>query len=242
MIAKAIEKILELAEPVTTEVSGITYSTKVLHKVNEDLRADPISVSTLSSIVRYVKEFASIDDNSETPMIAHVVSPDRVELISALDSDRKREKLMVADAETPDIPFGTYIENEKMCITIQSMFVDDEDTDKKLVLRFAGTVTAGSVNEYGDDGVTQKATVKHGVASKAEAIVPSPCMLRPFRTFIEVQQPASKFIFRLKEGQGNTVYSALFEADGGAWKVTAMRSIRNYLEAELEGTGVVVIS
>ena len=120
--------------------------------------------------------------------------------------------------------------------------MNDETTDIAAVLKFAGSVSAGSIKEYGDDGVTQKATVRQGVASKAEAIVPSPCTLRPFRTFPEVEQPASRFIFRMKEGRGETVESALYEADGGAWKDEAMENIRVYLEAKLEGTGVIVIS
>ena len=57
--------------------------------------------------------------------------------------------------------------------------------------------------------------------------------LRPYRTFTEVVQPASDFIFRMKEDRGITC--ALFEADGGAWKNAAMKNIKEYLEFELEG-------
>lgn len=118
---------------------------------------------------------------------------------------------------------------------MQSKFIDDPDdpeTDKALLLKFAGTVESGSVSEYGDDGVTQKATVRQGIASKADAIVPNPVRLRPFRTFVEVEQPCSGFIFRMKESHG-AVSCALFEADGGAWKNAAMRGIKEYLEREL---------
>lgn len=94
--------------------------------------------------------------------------------------------------------------------------------------RFAGTVTDGTITEYGDDGVSQKATVKRGVASREEKKVPSPCILRPYRTFHEVEQPASTFIFRMKSGS-NGPECALFEADGGAWKNQAMNNIRDYL-------------
>ena len=115
---------------------------------------------------------------------------------------------------------------------MQSKFLDDPDTDRELLLKFAGTVEQGSVTEYGDDGVTQKATVKQGIASKTDAIVPNPVRLRPYRTFIEVEQPVSDFIFRMKDSS-HGITCALFEADGGAWKNAAMRNVKEYLEFEL---------
>ena len=88
--------------------------------------------------------------------------------------------------------------------------------------------------EYGDDGVSQKATVKTGIASKGDAIVPSPACLKPFRTFVEVDQPISSFIFRMKDDRCGGIQCALFEADGGAWKVSAMASIKAYLTEALK--------
>ena len=236
MIAKAIDKILTLAQPVVLDVMGEKYSTCALHRIDAELRAEPICVSTLTSLVSYIRSFK--ENWADEPLLVNVVSPTRVELTSALDADRKREKLMVVEAVLPEFPFDRYINNEKMLIMVQSMFVDDETTHKALVLKFAGTVTSGSVTNYGDDGVSQKATIKYGVASKAEAKVPSPCILRPYRTFLEVEQPASQFVFRMKEENG--VSSALFEADGGMWKLEAMRNIRKYLAMELGDRATVI--
>ncbi len=240
MIAEAIDRILELGRPLIVDHNGCGYTWERMNRIDNEMRADPIKVMTLSSMVTYIKEFK--EKWKECPLMVHVESPTRVELISALDSDRKRETLMVAEAQVPYFEFGRYIDNESFIIKMQSLFVDDPNTDKAIVLQFAGTVTAGSVTNYGDDGVTQKATIKYGVASKAEAVVPSPCVLRPYRTFIEVEQPRSAFIFRMREGNRETVESALFEADGGAWKIDAQNSINEFLRKELEGTGIIVIS
>ena len=240
MIAAAIDKILSIANPMIVDVNGEKYSTKNLNRLPAELRAEPIEVATLTSLVQYILEFP--ENLKEIPAFVHVISHRRVELITALDSDRKRECLMVAKSETPEIPFGRYLENENMIITIQSMFKDDPSTDREAILKFTGTVTSGSIKEYGDDGVTQKATIRQGVASKAEAIVPSPCLLRPYRTFTEVEQPASKFIFRMRELREDVIESALFEADGGAWKNEARENIRNYLEEKLAGKNIKVIA
>ena len=122
--------------------------------------------------------------------------------------------------------------------TKQSKFEDTEN--RALLLKFAGTVEAGTVAEYGDDGVSQKAAIKTGIASKGEAIIPSPIKLKPYRTFLEVSQPESDFVFRMKESMG--VFCALFEADGGAWKMDAMEYIKWYLEDRLPEEQLTVIA
>ena len=66
-------------------------------------------------------------------------------------------------------------------------------------------------------------------------IIPSPARLKPFRTFVEVDQPVSSFVFRMKDDRCGGVQCALFEADGGAWTISAMEEIKSYLVKELEG-------
>lgn len=226
MIRATLEYINGLKEPTIKEIDGNTYSDKPLERISYIPYAGAIEMKTLSSFVEYIK--ANIDEMSDK-MIVHVVSPTEVRLYSALDMDRKREYLVKVNAELPDFRFGNFIDHESFVIALQSKFVPNDDRD--LVLKFAGTVEDGTVAQYGDDGVTQKATVKTGLASKADAVVPNPVNLIPYRTFLEVQQPASDFIFRMKSSCG--VQCAIFEADGGAWKNEAMDNIKEYLKNEL---------
>ncbi|MDD7349794.1 MAG: hypothetical protein PUG66_08150 [Clostridiales bacterium] len=128
-------------------------------------------------------------------------------------------------------------------IALQSMFIPTPDLD--LILKFAGTSEAGTIASYGDDGVTQKATIKQGIVNKEDAIIPNPVSLRPYRTFVEVEQPESKFIFRMKQDRDLGIRCAIFEADGGAWKNEACQNVKRFLEEELEGfdsTKITVIS
>lgn len=71
-----------------------------------------------------------------------------------------------------------------------------------------------------------------GVASKADVIVPNPVDLVPFRTFQEVKQPNSQFVFRLSD-QGTPAFK-IVEAEGGIWKNEAVDSIKEYFRAALE--------
>ncbi len=233
MIKEALQYIIGLQkEPYIKDINGSTYTDTDLKRINHNPKAETLGMSTLTSLVDYIR--GNIDTMAPK-MIIEASSPTRVELYSQLDSDRTREYLVEVNADIPGFRFGEFQDKENFIIGMQAKFLDDIiQTDKALVLRFAGTVEAKSVAQYGDDGVTQKASIKTGIASKSDAVVPNPVLLRPYRTFIEVEQPKSYFIFRMKESKHDDgVQCALFEADGGAWKNEAVRNIKEYLENEL---------
>ena len=228
-----INKIIEMSAPNIQTIGEIQYSDKKLYPIDEDYRAEPIETGTLSSIVSYIKDYSETDGIRFGDYMIHIESPECVSIVSNLTSERRREKIMEARAKGPRFGFGNYCSNESFIIGVKAMFVDDPKTDKNLVIQFAGTVTSGTVKEYGDDGITQRAQIKTGITKKDTAIVPSPCNLRPYRTFIEVEQPASEFIFRMRDGRDG-VESALFAADGGRWAIEAMQNIKKYLEEQFK--------
>lgn len=228
MIKKALEYIVCMKAPVMMEIGGQTYSDKPLERISYNPKATPIEMTTLTSLVEYIK--AGID-TMDDKMIVHVASPECVRLYSMLDLERVREYMVEVHAQVPEFRYSRYMDHESFLIALQSKFISNNDRD--LLLRFTGTVENGTVAQYGDDGVTQKATIKTGIASKGEAVVPNPVRLRPFRTFIEVEQPESAFVFRMRQDGDDGVECAIFEADGGAWKNAAMKNIKEYLQFEL---------
>ena len=232
MLKSFIQYIVGMSAPTIQDIDGEIYSDKQLHRIQHIPYADSIGMNTLSSLIDYIKSGV---DKFGIKMIIHVQSPTLVSMYSALDIERNRENIVEVRANVPEFDFNRFCNHESFVIGVQSKFVDDPTTDKALLLKFAGTVEAGSVAEYGDDGISQKATVKTGIASKGDAIIPSPARLKPFRTFVEVDQPISSFIFRMKDDRCGGVQCALFEADGGAWKISAMEAIKAYLIRELEG-------
>ena len=228
MIKEALQYIVGMSAPSIKEIGGHTYSDKHLHYIAHNPKASSIEMTTLSSLVEYIK--ANIDTMSEQ-MIVHVTNPTRVELYSQLDNERVREYLVEVNAQVPEFRYGNYMDHESFLIALQSKFIPNNDRD--LLLKFAGTVENGTLAQYGDDGVTQKATVKTGIASKGDVIVPNPVKLRPFRSFVEIEQPESSFVFRMREGANGEIACAIFEADGGAWRNVAMKNIKEYLRFEL---------
>lgn len=244
MIKDALMYIVGLSKANIEEVSGIKYSDKKLYQVDEEKRAETLNSSTLTSIVDYIK-FSSKEVKERA--IVQVISPTQVLLVSCLDYDRKRETLLTVDAVVPRLRFNEYVDNENFMIMLQSMFVqnnkdmtDIEKSDVDIIMKVAGNVVNDTIQTYMDDGISQQAAIKTGITSKDTVLVPSPALLRPFRTFPEVEQPASQFVFRMRQGRENP-QCALFEADGGAWRNNAMDNIKDYLEVQLSGIENVII-
>jgi hypothetical protein len=107
------------------------------------------------------------------------------------------------------------------------MFVPDATTAD--IMRIVGNLTQGGETQHTDDGMTQRVTARAGVARVEQVDLPNPVELRPYRTFMDIEQPASKFVLRIKADKDSGPKCALFEADGGAWKNTAIATIRKWL-------------
>lgn len=202
-----------------------TFTKESLSRVKE-ARAAVLTVSTLTGLVDYIK---SELDKLPEKLLIQVISPRKVALYSPLNADREREQYISAEAILPDnVVYDRFIGTEQFNIMLQSAFVDVGT--KSALLKYTGLIQDEAVKTTGDDGVSQQVTVKTGVASVGQAIVPNPVELAPYRTFPEVEQPISKFIFRMQEGPR----AALYEADGGAWRNKAILSIKEYLQEELK--------
>nr|WP_088325745.1 hypothetical protein [Bacillus cereus] len=222
MTKEAIEKLLEIGTVETYEIGEQTYSTQPFYLVKEPTPAEVV-VRSLSGLVGYVKsEFDTVE-----PLMIHIENPTTVSVFTAVNGDKRRSTYIQAQASTPRFNFGSFYDREEFNIALQSGFVQNNHRD--IVLQVVGTVVEEGVKEIGDDGVSQAVTVKTGVASRGNAKVPNPVELSPYRTFVEVEQPESKFVFRMREG----ARCGLFEADGGAWKLEAMNNIKEYLNKEL---------
>lgn len=188
------------------------------------LAKEALVINTLTGLVDYIQ---SNVERHDIPYFLHIVDHERVELTGVLQSDGKRETLVIARAIVPDFNYDYFLDSEQLIISLQSKFTKTKDRD--LLLKVIGNVREENVRQTGDNGIAQAVTIKTGVASADDVLVPNPVTLAPYRTFLEVVQPESDFIFRMKDGPRG----AIFEADGGAWRNEAIENIRAYLSEEL---------
>ncbi|KKO51982.1 hypothetical protein [Paenibacillus sp. DMB20] len=223
MIKEAIEKILSLAAINTTTIGNQVYTNSELRRVSEAV-TDTLKVRNLQGIVDYLKN----NFDEKLPVIVHVISPTQVHVVTEFNRDLSRSTLIEATALLPEINFGRFHDVENFNILLQSCFVDTEF--KHRVLAIVGNVVDEKVVTVGDNGISQQVTAKAGIATVEPVVLPNPVWLKPYRTFVEIEQPESAFVFRMKDGPS----AALFEADGGAWKLDAIERIKLYFNQELE--------
>lgn len=184
-----------------------------------------LNVKTLTSLVNYIKS------NETRPIerkYLHVEDERTVSLFSGLDSKGYRERLITASAIVPHFEFEYFHNAEELIIALQSTFTKTKDRDT--LLKVIGNIKEDNVRNTNDTGFSQAVTIQEGLTSVADVKVPNPVLLAPYRTFLEVKQPESDFIFRMKDGPKG----AIFEADGGAWRNEAIANVRDYLNDALK--------
>lgn len=231
MLKSLFEYVVGLSKANVVTIDGTVYTDKPLH-LPEMPTIETLRTDNLSSIVNFIKhawdaDLHDIDDTVQK--IIHVEDAGKVNLYSSVCNEcMDRQKFMKAEWAGNKFPFGQFMDAEKFNILLQTCFMETDDL--KVIQQVVGNLRDEAVQNYGDDGVSQSVTIRTGIATVGQVRVPSPAKLRPYRTFLEVEQPASLFILRMREGG----QCALFEADGGLWRETARQNIRNYFEYELE--------
>lgn len=228
MLKAMIQKIEEMATAHTFNVEGSTFTDKPLMEVvpRKDT-AQEIRLTGLDSVCKMVRNEAC-DLFPGDQILVQVESYDQIRVFTTLDGELDRNYLYRCDADTPDFPEGQYLEQERMIILLQSMVIPNEDSN--YLLKLLSRVCSKSAVSTRDNGVTQTIEATQGIALTENVEVRSIVSLKPFRTFLEVTQPESKFLVRVKDG-GRI---ALIEADGGVWKLEATRNVENWLESRLE--------
>lgn len=233
----------ELAQSLIAPVSvPHAYGTRVLAPPNwadrtpERPKIHSLSVDTLSGLVDYVE--ANRDGLPLAECVVHVNRPDQVNLwgkVGDMGTGFAREMYADASFRFESFPFGSYQDAEMFTVLLQTRFM--ETPERENILKLVASIKEHSVRETVDSGVAQEVKTAGGVALVGMVKVPNPVILRPFRTFREVDQPPSLFVLRLQSGkEGEKPRLALFEADGGLWRLEATKNIAEYLRNRIGGT------
>jgi hypothetical protein len=225
MLKDLLDSIMARQNAEVLEIGGKKYTTQTVKPVY-DSEPKTLAMCTLAGLVDYIK--ANVDGLTLDKLIVHVEDHASVKLLSALHGDfAQRDCLLHVKADLLQMQFNNWLDSERFNIFMQACFQDTPDRSQ--VLKVVGNIREGVVKDTSDDGVSQEVTIKAGIARVENATVPNPVQLKPFRTFVEVAQPASQFVFRMKSGPE----CMLVEADGGAWRNEARENIAAYLANEL---------
>lgn len=237
MLKEAIQYLVSMKDNKTYDINGEIYSDNELFRIAPHVdRPTLIAVSGLDSIVKLVHNELDMFDN--LPLFIRVVNARKILVFSTYDDIMRRDCLYEATCDVPGFRDG-FREYEKAIIELRSRYIPGEGVDYLLdllsrIIKNNGVTTS-------DNGVSQEVEARQGISLKAMVSVRPRVSLRPYRTFLEVEQPESEFLLRLDD-DGNV---GLFEADGGMWELEAKCRIcaffEEMLKAEIEGGQVVVM-
>ncbi|MCI9094219.1 MAG: hypothetical protein HFF36_10630 [Coprobacillus sp.] len=236
MLKELANKIEELVkgqvEPEIIEHEGVDYvKTSEGYEQLRKPQTRKIEVNSLSGLVKMIRN--SINDAQDgvqgiyTPFIVNL-DFNCIEVMSALSNDKTRNYLVEANPMIPNLNMGRNMSVEEMIILLSTAYVPTENTNK-----FINSISSLRIVEevnFDDDGIGQTVTARQGASMNAKFQVQPIVKLKPIRTYREIEQVESKFLFRVnKDG---TV--CLREADGGQWKYEVQSKIVDYLEENLK--------
>lgn len=229
MIEKAINRILALAVVEKFDFGGRIFASKSLHEIVPPEPA-PMTVNTLTGLSDYLNE--NPDNLGLDTLVVHVIDPENVSLHSVLEPVHQSRKNYLAIHHEPlRFPFNKYQPVEDFIISMQTYFVPSDTVER--IIRLAGNLVVEASVKHLDDGVSQEVTARTGITKVENVQVPNPVSLSPYRTFLEIDQPESNFVFRIKKDGSGAPTCALFAADGGTWKLEAKQSIKEWLGEKL---------
>lgn len=223
-------RIVEPATPFTLETrNGHQFCSAYLREVKPEVELPArYSVDTLEALVKLIRT----EGVAQAPQLYVRVDSARRVVVDSTYTGRdyaiySRLPLYEAVSDVPSISVNQYMSQEHAVIELQSLYAVTDDRDYLLALLSRIDVNQGVSSV--DNGISQEVSVRTGAVLKEQQTVQPIVHLQPYRTFLEVEQPASDFLLRLdKEGR-----PALYEADGGAWKLEARRNIAAYLGEQL---------
>lgn len=185
---------------------------------------DTLTQYSLDALVQAVKTEA-VPRFTETPIYITVDSFELANCYTQPDASNKMKRVFLYTTKAMDVPgFRDCTWSfEQAMIALRARFQPTEDVS--YMLNLLSHMSVDQSVQSDDNGVTQTVQVRQGVSFVANEAVRPIVTLAPYRTFQEVDQPASQFVFRVDEKRNVT----LAEADGGMWKLEARRTVKQYL-------------
>lgn len=226
-----VEAIQQSVTAKTIEANGKTYVTREVFLPPEKPEVAAIKIHSLEGVAEYLN--SKVDEHDASKLVIVIDSYRSVSVVRQVEAAiENRTKWLGASYDLEGFPFGRFLDHELFNIQAQTLLLDTEDRAK--ILKYIGNLTTALVQTSTDDGVSQTVTVETGVR-KSEVELPNPVTLKARRTFPEVDQPEGMYVLRVRQQKEGTVPEiALYEADGGLWKLEAIQGIKDYLKSALE--------
>lgn len=232
MLKELAEKIEELVngqvEPELETINGVDYiKTAKGYEQLKKPRMDIINVNSLNGLVEMVKV---VIKNEVLGIPALVVNVDVNDIIVSTSHNiaGEMDQIIKAYPLIPDLGLDRRQSVEELIIKLSTAFIETENTTK-----FINSISSLRIVEdveFNDDGIGQTITAKKGAQLNQKYTIQPIVKLKPIRSYSEIEQVESKFLFRVDQ-RGEVI---LYEADGGQWRYDVQKRIVKYLNGSLK--------
>ena len=230
MIKEAIEKIEAMAAPTFKEVEGRTFCVQPnrdpVELRPEIDRQEVRRLNSLDALVKMVKTETLEISPVEGPVYIEVPDVSAVRCFSHPSLRYRCDRLDYFGVVAKDVPGWeerTALKFDEAIIALRTRFQPTPDAD--YALKLLSEITTGSKVTLNDNGIATSITTHAGIALQQNEAIRPIVTLKPYRTFQEVDQPASQFLIRIDERNINFI-----EADGGMWRLEARKTVKEYLD------------
>lgn len=232
MIREAIDRIIELTTGhIITDAFGRQIWDKSGNFMNEP-KWPTLKLLSLTALEDYLKTVHP--QPVPNGVFLHIVGPTTVTFRGPVEEPKKvADTYAEIHCDGKPFPFGQWVPTESFIILLQTMFVADDTTAD--LLKIVGNLSSETAIKTLDNGVAQEVTARSGITMVNNVKLPNPVKLRPYRTFREVEQPESLYVFRMQK-DGGLISCALFDVGGNLWEQTAIAAIKK----RLKDTGVAI--
>ena len=241
-LADAINTLTELgkkaAEPKIVEVKDrallVTGSDFTEIEPPEIPKPERVRTRSLNALVVLIK--SEVDSQTEKPpLYVSCNTYSDVEVFATPNPKDELHRWQPYHATASDLP--PLVEDvrwsfDEAMIKLRSMFQrapEGEKNDVDYILDLLSHMSFDQSVKSDDNGITQTVQVRKGVSFVENKAVRPIVTLAPYRTFQEVEQPESEFVFRVYDDRS----ISLTAADGGMWKLAARDAVKRYLETAL---------
>lgn len=231
MLKELAEKIEELVngqvEPELETINGVDYiKTAKGYEQLKKPRMDIINVNSLNGLVEMVKV---VIKNEVLGIPALVVNVDVNDIIVSTSHNiaGEMDQIIKAYPLMPDLGLDRRQSVEELIIKLSTAFVETENTTK--FINSISNLRMVEEVEFNDDGIGQTVTAKKGAQLNQKYTIQPIVKLKPIRSYVEIEQVESKFLFRVNQNGNVTLY----EADGGQWRYEVQKRIVEYLKTSL---------
>lgn len=238
-----IDKIVELSHSEIVELNDIEFlqtASEVKQVIFPAYATEKLF--SLSQLVNLIQSRIKEQDKDQletgesfTDEMVNVVAFNIVELRDAVYNENRQISVFgradFSKAYTP-FPFGKKMDQESFIIALMTAFGDT--AERETMLKLVSSVKADRIKTSDDDGIGQVVATRAGVALTSNAEVKKIWKLQTFVTFPEVEQPTIPYLLRLHQVEDELPQFALYECDGGKWKVDMTISVREYLVNRLK--------